>query len=280
MPIVLYLTTDCNLNCEYCYEANNREQLNKILELDIISVKQQMEESYKEENRQGNCIVLFGGEPFLKFDLMKEIFELNKKFFNCYYCFAITTNGTLITEEILNEIKEYSKIMTISIGISYDGIGTYRRKYPNGESAESLILDKINLLENTDTPFGISYTIHKANCQMNSVIKDIVTMFEKYKNLNKIELSYYTAEIEDTVGNAQTYMIKLMDKLATVYRIYEKPICCAKLRTENNGHDSSAVCKLCKRCTVIDDRIYVTKNGIIKKGKYENDKGFSQWTNE
>lgn len=285
MPIVLYLTTDCNLKCEYCYELENRKKLKKPLELNVTDIKKQLDESYKDkENVQGNCIVLFGGEPLLKYDLIKELFELNKKDYENYFCFAITTNGTLINEEIIEDIREYSKIMTVSLGISYDGTGTYRRCYPNGESAERSILEKIELVNKTNLPFGISYTVHKGNCSVNVLLKDIITLFEKYpNNLNKIELSVYSEEIEQCTGiDAYTFMHSLMDKLVSVYKVYHKPICCAKLKNDskNYTHEQNSVCKLCKMCIQIDDRIYVTKSEILKKGQYENDPDFAQWKDE
>lgn len=280
MPIVLYLTTDCNLNCEYCYEADNREQLKQQLELDMDAAIKQMEESYLDRENQGNCVVLFGGEPFLRYDLMKQIFEYNRSKFNNYYCFSINTNALLLTEEMLSEIKEYMKDMIITVVISYDGIGTYRRVHYDGTSAKNEIEEKIELINKMQMPFGISYTIHKGNYRINDIVKDTVILFEKYKYLDKIEFSYYTDELDDVTDDTHQHIYNLLQKLVSVYKIYHKPMCCSKLNIENHENVTSPICKLCHRCNVNDNRIYVTKNGVIKKDRYESDGKFNQWKDE
>lgn len=63
---------------------------------------------------------LFGGEPFVKFDLMKQIMEWtwSQKWKIPYYFFA-TTNGTLITEDVKQWLVEHNEAFVA--GISYDG---------------------------------------------------------------------------------------------------------------------------------------------------------------
>lgn len=113
--LTITLTESCNLSCIYCYENHksfNCMQLNTLKK--IIESEMCVENDYDEIE-----IGLFGGEPFLKFDLIKEIYDYiitlnsNKK-----YIFFASTNGTLVH----GEIKEWLKTHPFFIcGLSYDG---------------------------------------------------------------------------------------------------------------------------------------------------------------
>lgn len=275
MPIILYLTTDCNLECEYCYEAKNRKKLTNRLDIDLDVAKKQLYDNYISQ-KNGNCVVLFGGEPFLNYNAMKEIFDYNDNCLNNYYCFSINTNGLLIDENIIDELKYYMSKTSISVIVSYDGVGTIRRRYHNGISAQNDILRQINFFETKKMPFGIGYTIHKGNYDKRVILRDIIDLLSRYKYITKFEISYFTAELEKIVGNVETYMYDITTKLATVYAIYGKPICCNKLLL-NAKVNTNPICKLCNRCAVNDDRIYVANDSVIVKNKQENDGIFDLW---
>lgn len=114
--VTLLLTDACNLSCIYCYEHNKShnfmsfETAKTILDKELSS--QKIEEPI--------VIDLFGGEPFLNFDLMKQIVEYvmsaypkhNKTFFT-------TTNGTLVHGNIQKWLIAKKKNLTC--GLSLDG---------------------------------------------------------------------------------------------------------------------------------------------------------------
>ena len=66
--VSLTLTEDCNLNCIYCYEKHNK---NRVMSIDtakeILDKELTVEDGTKEV-----YIDLFGGEPFLEFELIKK----------------------------------------------------------------------------------------------------------------------------------------------------------------------------------------------------------------
>ena len=67
--VTVMLTNRCNLNCIYCYETNkeNKEiELNTALK--IIGQELSCNDGY--DSIEFN---LFGGEPFLRFDLIQSI---------------------------------------------------------------------------------------------------------------------------------------------------------------------------------------------------------------
>ena len=115
--VMLTLTESCNLNCTYCYEKNKSlKSMDFQKAVDILEKELNLDDGYDE------CeIQFFGGEPFVKFDLLKGICEYlwGKKWKKQYICFA-TTNGTLIHGEIKKWLLDNSKRFTC--GLSLDGI--------------------------------------------------------------------------------------------------------------------------------------------------------------
>ncbi len=114
--VTLVLTQNCNLNCSYCYE-HSKTQKNMPIEIakGIIEKEMSMDDGHPEI-----IFEFFGGEPFLAFDAIKELYEYiwNPKFTKKRLCF-VSTNGTLLTDEIkewLSRRKQY-----ITCGLSVDG---------------------------------------------------------------------------------------------------------------------------------------------------------------
>ncbi len=116
---MLMVTHACNLNCSYCYESHKKKaymdiNLAKAL---ILKEAQFVKESNDFDEMQ---IDFMGGEPFMNFPLIKEIVEwLESGVIDVpWVCFA-TTNGTLLTDEIKNWLRQHKN--AINLGASYDG---------------------------------------------------------------------------------------------------------------------------------------------------------------
>ncbi len=106
------ITGRCNLLCKYCY--NEKFNSNKISnkELSLKEIKKLIDEGIQLgiEN-----VLLIGGEPFLHPDIIQILDYIKKNGLSL----SITSNGTIITEKVMNKLKE-SKISRISI--SLDGL--------------------------------------------------------------------------------------------------------------------------------------------------------------
>lgn len=117
--ITITLTQACNLSCSYCYEHYKSPRT-----ITWETVKEIIDNEFSALH-QGESIEfdLFGGEPFLEFELIKQITDYVCKQKGSIPCtiFA-TTNGTLIHGEIQQWLKDHSQIFVC--GLSLDGTRT------------------------------------------------------------------------------------------------------------------------------------------------------------
>jgi uncharacterized protein len=65
---------------------------------------------------KGRCTVtFFGGEPLLEFSLIQQLVEYSYSCYGSKVAFRMSTNGTLITPEILQYLREHDIYFTLSI---------------------------------------------------------------------------------------------------------------------------------------------------------------------
>jgi len=132
--VMLTLTEACNLNCIYCYEHNRTSNvMTKDLVYKIIEDALQSSDSAVEFS-------FHGGEPFLEFDLIRETAEFFWKKYNPEnrYVFFVTTNGTLLDEDIKNWLSLHKEHFWC--GLSFDGTMDMQNKNRTN-SAKDIDLD-------------------------------------------------------------------------------------------------------------------------------------------
>jgi len=111
-PVVVWnCTRQCNLSCIHCYASADNQRSPE--EMDTAAGKAFI----RDLADFGVPVILFsGGEPLLR----KDLFPLADLARELGIRVALSTNGTLITEEVAKELK---KIGFAEVGISLDGIG-------------------------------------------------------------------------------------------------------------------------------------------------------------
>ncbi len=143
MKCSLSLTHDCNMACNYCYAGVKNSEV-----MDIEIAKKIIDFIFKTIPKDQSIeINYFGGEPFLEFDLIREITKYVRKIEQKYknpVMIGITSNGTLLTSEIL----DYLKHERISLCVSIDGnqqVHDRNRKFSSGKGSFSLVNEKLDL---------------------------------------------------------------------------------------------------------------------------------------
>ena len=114
--VSITLTQNCNLACTYCYENHKSK---KIISFDIAKeiIDTELSSINLDEKIEFD---LFGGEPFLEFELIKQITEYICKNKGDKQCIIFaTTNGTLVHGEVQKWLREHSSCFVC--GLSLDG---------------------------------------------------------------------------------------------------------------------------------------------------------------
>lgn len=125
MSVVIWTTTECNLQCKYCYELKRKQRDNS--KLSYIETNKIVEWIKKEE--VGKDIIIFhGGEPLIKFATIKKITESLFKIKQLPEHMELTTNGMVWNKDIEYFFHKYKKLFEHNISLSIDGIESVHNK--------------------------------------------------------------------------------------------------------------------------------------------------------
>ena len=145
--ITLQLTQDCNFRCKYCIyseEANTKQRAHSKRHMSWETAKKAIDFylDHSVDSLKRN-VGLYGGEPLLQFDLMKRIIEYAEaRLKGKPLSFNVTTNGSLLTDKIV----EYLATHNVNILISLDGpkdINDKNRVFKNGEGTYDTVMRNI-----------------------------------------------------------------------------------------------------------------------------------------
>lgn len=139
--LILTLTEECNLCCQYCFERLvNPGQ--KVREMSFEIAKKSISLFLSLPHSSQSTIVLFGGEPLLWWKHLPALLKYgNEQAVRCKTQFQwhISTNGTLLTNEIIDFLLSNRIVLMIDI----DGnkrIHDSLRPFRNGYGSYDIIL--------------------------------------------------------------------------------------------------------------------------------------------
>jgi len=273
---IIYLNTDCNLRCEYCYESDSRNGLPDQVKITTEEINNFLLEICDREKGRISTIVLMGGEPFLNFELIEYIM-LKAASLTESKCggwgMSIISNGTLFTDKLLTRYKELIDIVSnhqvfIAQEVSYDGSGQYRRKWPNGSNSKEQVEKGMQKLIDYKIPFKISYTVHIGNYK--NLTKDIIYILEKYPKPYhyRITVGYAYQELDGLLGSQESYKLKdaFRPYACELFDIYKVPIC----------GNTCGYCKECDQSTFVGNSYLSPTTGVSYDDK-NTKHDFQQW---
>lgn len=143
----LNIAHDCNLKCKYCFASEGEYKGSRKLMSPEIG-KKAIDFVIKNSGYRHNIEVdLFGGEPLMNFEAVKEIVDYAReaeKNHNKNIRFTITTNATLLNDENMDYIDKQMGNVVLSIDgrpevndnirVRYDGSGTFKDIMPKIKS--------------------------------------------------------------------------------------------------------------------------------------------------
>lgn len=162
-PLVVWNTTNrCNLRCQHCYlDAEDRDYSGEL-------TNAQAREFISDLADMKAPVLLFsGGEPLLR----RDLFELGRLAADSGLRPVLSTNGTLITEEIAGKLLEAGFQY---VGVSIDGAPVTHDLFRAKEGAFAQALRGINNAIKAGLKTGVRFTVNRLNqADLNEVL-DIV----------------------------------------------------------------------------------------------------------
>lgn len=181
----LNLTQQCNLRCKYCYVENPGSQpfMNE------KTARKAVDFIAEFEDIEGFGISFYGGEPLLNFPVIKSTINYASKvgeekgFPEIKY--HVTTNGTLLTDEMIDFFTAYD----IDVMLSIDGpapIHDAMRVTPDGKGTHAKVSEALQKLIDAKGRHRISVSGVITN---KGRLKDVFEYFSQFP-LWDIKLSY------------------------------------------------------------------------------------------
>jgi uncharacterized protein len=181
--LVMNLTNQCNLSCQYCYEFGEDkvatpEGKPKFMDLETAkaSVDFLLEQS---AGRRAVHITFFGGETLMNFPLLKNVVAYaNEKAAaqGRTIDFSLTTNATLLTPAII----EFLSQNRIGVTVSMDGpkeMHDKLRVFANGRGSYDIIEPRVRALIQNHRTRPIT-----ARVTLTAGVTDVVRIFRHLKN--------------------------------------------------------------------------------------------------
>lgn len=144
--LILQVTQNCNLRCDYCAYSGkyeNRVHTNKEMTMDTAIKSIDYLFKHSEQNERGVSISFYGGEPLLKLQFIKEcVAYVEEHYPDRLVSFGMTTNGTLLTPEVADYLVAHKFNITISLDGSRESHDA-NRKFVNGKGSFDVIMNNI-----------------------------------------------------------------------------------------------------------------------------------------
>jgi len=174
-PVVIWnLIRRCNLTCKHCYTTSADIDFPNELSTDNIYKVMNDLKAFKVP-----VLILSGGEPLLH----PDIFSISKRAKDMEFYVALSSNGTLITEQ---NIEKIAAIGYQYIGVSLDGIGATHDNFRQQQGSFDASIKGIHLCSDLGIKAGIRFTLTQDNAH------DFPAMLQlmEDENLDKFYLSH------------------------------------------------------------------------------------------
>ena len=161
--ILIMVTQTCNLACVYCYAgAGTYGQPTKYqtAEQALGAIDYLVANS---GNRKRLRVTFFGGEPLLGFHIIKKVVAYCSEVAAAAgkaFDYSITTNGTIVNDDILQLLKEHR----FTVLVSFDGIPEMHDKYrptANGGASYEAVRSGIAAIVAAGIPVNLRGTLVK-----------------------------------------------------------------------------------------------------------------------
>ena len=203
--LVLNVTNKCNMHCTYCYEPESAKYGPSAQNMDWETAKRSVDFLFERSrgSREVN-LIFFGGEALLNFKLMEQVAAYAQQRAadeGKVVDFSITTNGTLLTDEVIDFFQRYRFGITVSIDGPKD-IQDKRRLLTATRGSYDVVVSRVKRLlkRYTTRPIVARVTLTKGTLE-------IVRIYEHLSDLGFFEIGFSPV----TAKNGEEYGLDVED---------------------------------------------------------------------
>jgi len=213
--VCLNITHDCNLRCKYCFADEGKYHgARKVMSPEIgkKSIDFVIAHSGPRRNIE---IDLFGGEPLIAVKEIKEIITYareQEKIHNKVIRFTMTTNGTLLNEEIMEFMDKEMGNIVLSIDGRKSVNDNMRPKVDGSGTYETILPKIIDMVEKRDKSksYYVRGTFTRENLDFYNDIKHLA------------DLGFKEISVEPVVLGDEHDLSLRKEDLPTIFENYDK----------------------------------------------------------
>lgn len=214
--VCLNVAHDCNLRCKYYFaDGEGYDQEKRLMSFEVAkqSINFLIENSGSRKNIE---VDFFGGEPLLNIEVVKKTVSYarsREKQYNKNFRFTITTNSTLLTDDIMDYLEENMVNIVLSIDGRKEIQDSIRIKINNGGTYDE-ILPKIKSMVERRSKSKKQYYIRGTFTSQN------LDFYEDIKHF--INLGFKEISIEPVVLPSDNILSIKEEYLEQIYDQYDK----------------------------------------------------------
>jgi len=161
-----HITEKCNLRCSHCYQDDYTSSSDMSIQ-ELKNIANKLSPTLAKWKKKGD-ISITGGEPFIRKDLFPflEYLDSSQEISHLH----ILSNGTLITDEIVEKLKKFTKLD--SIQISLDGSSPETHDKIRGPGNFEKAIRGIRILISNCMDVKVMFTLQRCN------MKDIPSLID------------------------------------------------------------------------------------------------------
>ena len=257
LTLTLCLTHNCNLRCSYCYagrkyaHAMSQETAERAIDIALAEAQQ--------TNRNLD-VSFFGGEPLLEWPLLQHCctyIQQKADGSDTRIRFGITTNGTLLTRDMLEWMADHDFL----VGLSIDGspaMHNTNRRYADGRGSHEQVaeaLELINALHRLRSK--VICVVNPANCV--HLQSGVLWLHAHYCGSIGLNFDYWSEWSDEQFDTLSRQLEMVAGDVTHSYRI-GNPIRLECLESKIITHLSPAAPD-CVLCTIGEREIAVSVDG-------------------
>lgn len=149
--MILQVTKNCNFKCRYCaYAYSDFGRNHTDLDMEWDTAKKAMDFLFIHSMDAPKVMLSFyGGEPMLKYELIKKCVEYSKNLFiNKPILYSTTCNGSILTEEHIGFLEKHNFTLLLSLDGPEAIQNKHRKIARTGEGSYDIVIRNIkNLID-------------------------------------------------------------------------------------------------------------------------------------